>query len=406
MDSVSQTPAHVPEKLIWNHRLNEFAAELDDPFIAAGRLHEGPGIIWAKEASLGKPGWVITQYELISEVFRDYEHFSSARDDNTGDVLGDMVRMIPVEVDPPEHHLYRRILNPFFTPAKINSYGDMVQQTCDTLIDEIANPEACEFIGEFGEIFPNSIFLSLMGMPRDMLPQFLEWERQLLRSGDQANYEGSSEAAKMIFQYLYGFITEQRDNPNKTEFINGLLTATKEGEPLTEMEILGTCFLFYVAGLDTVYSTLGWIVRHLANDQALQTHLRQNPQDTMKAVNEFTRAYAVAAPHRRVTKDIEFHGVKMKENDVVLLPSYLAARDPRAYENPHQIDINREARSVTFGTGPHTCLGVHLAKRELKIVIDTLLARFKNIRMQDGQHYEYHTGGVLGVDRLPIVLER
>ena len=117
------------------------------------------------------------------------------------------------------------------------------------------------------------------------------------------------------------------------------------------MEILGTWFLFYVAGLDTVYSTLGWVMHHLANDQPLQDRLRSNPQDIPKAVDEFTRAYAVAAPHRRVTEDFDFHGVRLHKNDVVLLPTYLASRDPRAYENPHKIDIDRGARSITFATG-------------------------------------------------------
>ncbi len=398
-------PDHVPEELVWPHSLNEFTSELDDPYLAAARLHEGPGIIWAREASLGKPGWVLTRHELIRDAYLDYEHFSSTRDAHTGDVLGEgMVRMIPVEVDPPEHQQYRRILNPLFTPKHVNSYGDMVQATCDRLIDNIANPAKCEFISEFAEVFPNSIFLSLLGMPQDKLPQFLEWERQLLRSGDQSDYEKSSEAAKLIFQYLHTFVTEQKDNPDRTEFIDALLKGTIDDRPLNDLEILGYCMLFYVAGLDTVYSTLGWIMRHLANDQPLQDHLRNNPQDIPKAVEEFTRAFAVPAPHRRVAKDFEFHGVKMRENDVVLLPLYLASRDPGVYHDPHRIDIHRDTRNISFATGPHTCLGIHLARREMRTVLETFLARFSSIRMQDGEPYAYHTGGVLGVDRLPLVL--
>ena len=398
-------PDHVPEELFWDHSLTAFACELDDPFVAAARLHEGPGIIWAGEASLGKSGWVLTRHDLIRDAFLDYGHFSSTRDSSTGDVLGDMVRMIPVEIDPPEHHQYRQLLQPFFTPKHVNTYGNMVQETCDALVDSIASPDNCEFIGEFAEIFPNSIFLSLMGMPRELLPQFLEWEHQLLRSGEQADYEKTQEAAGLIFRYLHGFVAEQRENPNRTEFIDALLRGSIAGRPLSELEILGTCFLFYVAGLDTVYSTLGWIMRHLASDQPLQAHLRGNPQDIPKAVEEFTRAFAVAAPHRRVTEDFVFHGVSLRRNDVVLLPTYLAARDPRVYKDPHRIDINRGARSITFATGPHTCLGVHLAKREIRTVLETFLSRFRVIRPQEDKPYEYHTGGVLGVDCLPLVLE-
>jgi cytochrome P450 len=151
-----------------------------------------------------------------------------------------------------------------------------------------------------------------------------------------------------------------------------------------------------------VYSTLGWIMRHLAGDQALQQRLRDNPQDIPKAVEEFARAFGVAAPHRNVKEDFTFHGVFMKKDDVVLMPTYMASRDPRAYENPHVIEIDRKARHLTFATGPHACAGIHLAKRELRVVIEAFLSRFRNIRIPEGENYAYHTGGVLGVDRLPL----
>lgn len=401
-----EVPDHVPPELVWNHSLNEFTAELEDPYLAGARLQEGPAIIWAAEASLGKPGWVVVHHEAMRDAFLDYEHFSSTRDTSTGEVLGSLMRMIPVEIDPPEHQLYRGLLNPYFSPKHVKTYAEMVEQTCNRLIDGISDPASFEFVSEFGEQFPNSIFLSLMGMPQEELPRFLEWERQLLRSGDEGQYEAANDAAKTIFKYLYGFIEEQRGQAERSEFIDALLTASIEGRPLDDMEILGTCFLFYVAGLDTVYSTLGWVMRHLANDPALQDHLRNNPQDIQKAVEEFTRTYAVAAPHRRVIEDIDFHGVPMRKGDVVLLPTYLACRDPRAFENPHQVDIGRGARGLTFGAGPHICLGVHLAKREIRIVLETFLSRFQSIRMQPGKHYQYHTGGVLGVDSLPLTLER
>lgn len=399
------TPEHIPAELVWNHKLNDFTAELDDPFIAAGRLHDGPGLIWAKEASLGKAGWVAVKHDLIREIFLDYQHFSSTRDASTGEVLGDTIRMIPVEVDPPEHGNYRRILNPYFTPKKVNEYGEMVQQTCNRLIDAMPDPHNCEFISEFADIFPNSIFLSLLGMPQEKLPQFLEWDRQLLRAGDQGDYEAAQRASKQIFAYLHGFLAEQRDNPECTPFAEGVINAMVGDRPITDMEILGTWFLFYVAGLDTVYATLGWVMRHLATDQELQTHLRGNPADIPKAVDEFTRAFGVPAPHRRVTEDFEFHGVQLRKNDVILLPLYLASRDPSVYENPHKIDINRGAGSVTFATGPHTCLGVHLARREIRVVLETFLSRFRRISLPADGKYEYHTGGVLGVDRLTVCLQ-
>ena len=395
---IPKVPAHVPAELVWDHCLNDFTRELDDPYLAASRLHDGPGIIWATEASLRKPGWVLTRHALIEEAFLDYEHFSSTRGSTTSAVLGPVVRLIPVEVDPPEHHAYRQILNRYFVPAAVNGLESQVRAVCSSLMAAFEDHGSCEFISQFGELFPNSIFLTLMGMPQAMLPQFLEWERLMLRAGEDAKHVA---AAGAVFRYLQGFVAEQRPNP-QTDLMKGIVSGRVQGRPLTEEEILGTCFLLYVGGLDTVYSSLGWIMRHLAGDQPLQQRLRANPQDIPRAVDEFTRAFGVAAPHRRIAKDFEFHGVAMRKDDVVLLPTYLASRDPQVYENPHVIDIDRRARSVTFATGPHTCLGVHLARREIRIVLEAFLSRFKNIRIPKGETYEYHTGGVLGVDRLVL----
>jgi cytochrome P450 len=98
--------------------------------------------------------------------------------------------------------------------------------------------------------------------------------------------------------------------------------------------------------------------------------------------------------------------VQMRKGDDIFLPAWLASRDPRAYENPHVIDINRQARNITFATGPHTCLGVHLAKRELRIMIEAFITRFRNIRVPKGETYKYHTGPVFGVDYLPLVWDQ
>jgi cytochrome P450 len=143
-------------------------------------------------------------------------------------------------------------------------------------------------------------------------------------------------------------------------------------------------------------------MRHLAIDQALQTRLRNRPQDIPAAVEEFTRAYGVSAPSRTVAKDMVFHGVAMKKGEDVLLPTYLAGRDPRAWRNPHVIDLDRKPRHVTFGSGAHVCLGVHLAKREMRIMIESFLSRMNNIHIPEGEPFEYHTSSTMGLDRLAL----
>jgi cytochrome P450 len=393
-------PTHVPAELVWNHSFAEFAHELDDPYLSAARMHDGPDVIWARDASYGNPGWILTRHAQIREAFADYVHFSSARTHSSvGQLLGVTWRLNPLDFDPPVHQAYRQILNPFFFPRAVSDLDVAVRQVCESLIAQFERRGSCEFIEEFATKFPAYVFVALMGMPRTLLPQFLAWEQDLLRG---TNNIARVTAARSIFRYLEGFAGEQRSNPT-TGLMQGIFSARIEGRPLNEGEIMGMLYLLYIGGLDTVYGSLGWIMRHLAVDMPLQQRLRARPEDISLAVEEFTRAFGVAAPSRTIAQDLEFHGVTMRRGDPALLPTYLASRDPKAFENPHVIDIDRRARNnLSFGTGPHTCLGFHLARREIKIVIEAVLARLGTMRIPQGEHYEFHTGSVLGIDRLPL----
>lgn len=394
----SQIPAHVPRELVWDRDFDAFCHELDDPFVAAARMLDGPPIVLGTKVFFGKPAWILARHALIEEAFLHPEIFSSRRSADSEEFLGGSWRMIPVELDPPEHGKYRRILQPYFAPQSMRSMESMVQETCDSLIARIADGQSCEFIADFASHLPNLVFLKMMGLPVEALDQFLAWEKALIHAPDEGT---RMNAAKAIMGYLMGFISEQRKQP-KTELMRVILGGQVDGKPLSEIDVLGTCFLLYVGGLDTVYSSLGWIFRYLAQDLALQDRLRSNPQDIPKAVEEFERAFPVARPTRTIAQDVTFHGAPLRRGDLAVLPTYIAGRDPAVYENPHVIDIDRKARNITFATGPHTCLGVHLAKREIRIVLEAFLARFQNIRIPAGARYEYHTGGVFGVDRLPL----
>ncbi len=394
-----EIPAHVPAECVWDHSFSAFLHEGDDPYLAASRLHEGPGVIWVPTAAHGRPAWIFTQHALIQEGFSDWETFSSKRGANAA-VMDPNWLLLPVEADRPDHQHYRKVLNPLFTPAAMNGRVTAVQALCDKLIDAFIERGRCEFISEFASILPNAITISLLGMPADSLPQFIAWEEELVHG---ATTEVRLAAGKAILDYLKQHIAEQQARPEgATDIMQAILAGRMPDRAFTEAEILGFVYLLFVAGLDTVYSTLGWIMRHLASDPVLQTRLRDNPEEIPAAIEEFTRAFGVSAPSRTVARDTVFHGVSMKAGEAVLLPTFLAGRDPRAWANPHTIDIDRRPRHITFGTGPHVCLGVHLAKREMKIMLQSCLSRMRNIRRPEGGRYEYHTTNTIGVDRLDI----
>src|SRR5690606_22847696 len=150
--------------------------------------------------------------------------------------------------------------------------------------------------------------------------------------------------------------------------------AQVDGKPLSDDEALGVCFLLYSAGLDTVTNMLGMMFKHLAEHPADQQALRDDPDLIPNAVEELLRAYPIIVSNRLVTREVEFHGVKMKPGDRVALGTMFAGRDEREFANPDAIDFRREkVNHITFAAGPHRCVGSHLARRELRIALEEWL---------------------------------
>lgn len=397
-----RVPDHVPPENVWDRDFVAFLNELDDPYLAGARLHDGPPVIWATNASFGMPSWIFVSHQAVAEGFANASKFSSLRGPLTAAVMNPEWKLLPVESDAPEHQQYRQVLRPFFTPEAMERRFGQVQRLTDSLIDVFIERGHCEFIGEFASILPNAIVVSMLGMPREMLGQFMEWEDTAIHG---SSHDEQLAAGAAIHDYLADYIAEQTRNPTN-DLLQAILNGRMNDRPLDEAEKLGIVYLLFVAGLDTVFSSMGWIMKYLATDQVLQERLRSNPQDIPAAVEEFTRAFGVSAPSRIVAEDLVFQDVPMKKGEHIILPTYLAGRDPRAFPDPHVIDIDRNSRHVTFGLGPHLCLGIHLARRELRIMIETFLSRMDNIRLRPGGRVEYHASNTIGLDYLDLEWDR
>jgi cytochrome P450 len=328
----------------------------------------------------------------------DYAHFGAERKGMIADLLGVNLRLNPIEIDPPAHHGYRRNLNPLFTPAAVRGIEVQVRTTCRELIEGIADKRGCDFVHDFAVPFPTYVFLDLMALPREKSADFLKWEDDLMRARDPLERVA---AARAIYAYLEEHKARQVAQP-ANDLNRGIVEGQFEGRPLDHLEIMGMYYVLWVGGLDTVYSTLGWIMRHLATHPDLQERLRAEPDLIPAAIEELTRAFAVVVTHREVAKDLTFHGAPLRKGDEINLPLALAGRDPAVFNAPHTIDIARKPRHIPFGFGTHNCLGVHLAKRELRIVIEEFLARFRNIRLKLDEPCRHHTGRTFGMDYLPL----
>ena len=395
----SAIPAHVPAELYWDRSLAEFNSELDDPFMAASRLLDGPPIFFARDGANGRPTWVIARAKLLEEAFIDWELFSSESGTDLTKILGVDWQLNPVNIDPPAHTGYRKVLLPFFTPKAINHMEDAVRETWNMLMARCEDKDGCDFVQDFSIPYPTYIFLSLMGMPLDMADEFFGLEQSLLRA---ESFEERLRSARQILAHLQNHLAEQRKQPT-TPLVEAIIKAEMEGRPFNDGEILGMFMTFYLGGLDTVYATLSWSMRYIATHPEYQQFIRDNPDSLPRVVDEFLRMFSVVSTQRRVSRDTVWHGVEMKKSDHVVLPIFVACRDPDFYPNPHEAEFGRQGRLLAFATGPHLCLGMHLARRELRIAIESFLQRFQNSRIAEGQSYKYHAGTTFTLDNLPLI---
>lgn len=392
-------PDHVPDHLFWDHDLSEFAAGLEDPFHLSRHLQDAPPFVFARGASYGQPGWIPTRYDVLEEVFMNARTFSSTEGNDITLMLGVDWRLNPLEYDPPVHGKYRRVIQSIFMPGEVAKLDGMIRDVLYGLLARIEHREGCEFVEDFASEFPSRVFLNLMGLPHEMLLQFLSWEHDFLRAPDM---EDRVKAARSIKDFLEDFVARRRAEPPRGDLTSVILQGQVDGKPLTHGETMGMCMVLYLGGLDTVMSSLGWHFRYLATHPELQQRLRDRPEDIPGAVEDLLRAHGVTMTRRVVTEDVEFRGARLKKGDWVVLPTAVASRDPERFPDPDRVDPDRKARHMTFASGAHNCLGIHLAKREIRLVLEEWLKRFSDIRIPEGEAPRWHTKAVWGINHLPL----
>jgi cytochrome P450 len=221
----SWVPAHVPANLVWDHDLNDYARTLSDPFQIGAHLRNGPKLIWSRGATRGQPGWVPTRFDLLQEVFQDAKRFSSLNNVGIGELLGEDFRLIPIDIDPPDHLAYRTILQPFFTPAAVNKLESKVRGIARDLIASFEKRGSCEFVTEFANPFPSYVFLDLFGLPREMLTQFLEWENAFVRGRTR---EERANGIRAIKNYLESYVEGRRAN-DQDDLVSAILKGRING---------------------------------------------------------------------------------------------------------------------------------------------------------------------------------
>jgi cytochrome P450 len=397
-------PGHVPAELV---RSFDFWCGLGDrPQERIAELHKGPRLFYSPDLHhpLRKaPGaWIVTRAEDVRTVFGNPQIFSSQEYDSFASSIGERWRLSPLEVDPPHHSKVRTLLNPIFSPKRMAEIEPRIRAWCVELIEQFQGRRECEFVGEFAKHFPTGIFIDMMGLPRELLGSFMDWENRLL-SGRSS--EERVAALRELLAYLRATIAERRA-AKTNDVIGSIVEGRIDGQPLSDDEIVGICVLLYTAGLDTVVNSLGFIFRHLAENPDLQTRLRENRDLISGEVEELLRLYSPVTPQRIALQDTELAGVKIKAGDLLTVSLAAASRDPAEAAAADSATAANPAAArgphFAFGFGIHRCLGAPLARRDIWIALNEWLTRMPPFRMKEGSALRTIGGSVLALDRLPL----
>lgn len=367
-------------------------------------LREGLPVARTESATLAQGvggAWVLTRYDDVAEVLRAPEAYSSQTDSYP-------VRpWIPQAVDPPQHTGYRRLLNPWFTAREIQKLEPRLEQYASQLLDAMLEKDEFDFVADFADPFPTVIFCELAGFPSADYPQIMDWKNALMHASDGHSRghtlafakarelglpfepDGSLSApnlfqvratvGKEIYAYMASLLELRRTEP-ADDLVSKLLAARYEGErPLTQEELEDTLFLLFMAGLDTVASVLGLIVKGFSEDAGKRREfvgLMDDPAKIMTAIEELVRFHAIVTMPRRLTRSLAFRSESFAENEIVACPTPAANRDPAHFPRPHELAFDRSPnRHLGFGVGPHRCLGIQLARLELRVALQAFHRR-------------------------------
>lgn len=358
----------------------------------------------AKAAMTGSP--VISRYEDVMWALRHPEIFSSAMDLQVA--LGTERPMIPQQIDPPAQTRYRKILDPRFSKRRMMELAPKVRADADALIDAFVDEGACEFDQAFAIPLPCNAFLHLMGLPGEELDNFLRMKDGIIRPHTLTDdmervQEIRIDTGRSIYAYFEDLIDVRRRQP-QDDLMTYLTEVELDGEKLTRNEILDICFLFLLAGLDTVTATLGCNIAYLAENPEQRRKLVQDASLLDGAVEELLRwETPVTGVPRVLKKDVRIGGKELKKGELVTLLLGASNLDDGEFENAEDVDFARERnRHLAFGGGAHRCLGSHLARMELRVALEAWHARIPDYAIAPGETPTY-SAGIREVQYLPLV---
>ncbi|MEL7210330.1 MAG: cytochrome P450, partial [Actinomycetota bacterium] len=325
---------------------------------------------------------IVFRHEDVMEVLHDPETFSS-NDDAVA--IGQVRPLIPLQIDPPDHKTYRRLLDPLFAPKRVAELEGRTRQLVTELIDGVIDDGRTNFHHEIAEPLPTQIFLALLGLDPARFREFIVLKDGIIRPAATTVEEREAmvaETGQQIYAELDEVITARQAEPSD-DFISGFLAAEVEGHRLTPDDVADICYLFFLAGLDTVTASLDCMFAYLGQHPDQRDRLVDDPELIPHAIEEMLRwETPVPGVIRITTTDTEVGGCPISAGTRITPLLGSANNDERVWEAADEVVFNREVnKHLAFGGGVHRCLGSHLARMELRVVLEEWHRRVPGYRL-------------------------
>ncbi len=353
--------------------------------------------------------WCVTGYDDCVTINRDWEHFTSTRGTLFTDFDEEMAAqqgLMMLNMDPPLHTRYRRLVNKGFTPRMVRDLEAKIVEFADAIIDAVCERGTADFVEEMSAELPLMVIAELLGVPLEDRGQVFDWSNKMIGSNDpeyQVDETVPGEVAAELFAYADRLAAERRLAPRQ-DLISVLTTAEVDGETLNQLEIDLFFLLLAVAGNETTRNLMSGAMTAFFEHPDQWRRLVEDRSLLDSAVEEMLRFVTPVMHFRRdVVADVELGGQQLRQGDKVVFWHISANRDATVFENPDTFDIGRNPNNhIAFGGGgPHFCLGANLARMEIKVMFDRLAERLPDIHL-DGEVQRLRSNFINGTKHLPV----
>jgi cholest-4-en-3-one 26-monooxygenase len=355
--------------------------------------------------------WALTKHADVRAVSHDHHTYSSELGGTfipTSDeeALANM-RLTILNMDPPKHNRYRRLVSKGFTPRMISALVEEIERRAAVVVDNVCEKGEVEFVEEIAAQVPVQMICEMIGLEPEVWPRMFEISNQLIGSRDDPDYQelpGGPQAAAMEIYALCDAVAEDRRQSPRDDIMTALVQAEVDGERLDQFELNMFFITLVVAGNETTRNLINHSMLALVDHPDQAQRLRDDPSLWDTAVEEMLRwGSSIHNFRRTATRDTELRGVPIKEGDKVVLYYAAANRDPEVFAHPHRFDVGRSPNDhVAFGGGGvHFCLGANLARAEIRATMRQLVERLPDLELA-GPVNRLHSDFVNGIKSMPV----